>query len=78
VRLLLDEMSSPKIAVQLRRRGRDVIAVTEPEHEARYGGVDAVVRERAQEDARAVVTENVADFERARVSLSAPGEIIVG
>jgi len=74
VRLLLDEMWSPEIALQLRRRGHDVIAATEPAHEARYGNLaDDVVFERAQEDGRAVVTENVADFERARIAFERAG-----
>jgi len=74
VRLLLDEMWSHEIALQLRRRGHDVIAVTEPEYEARYGNLDDdVVFQRAQEDGRAVVTENVGDFERARVAFERTG-----
>jgi hypothetical protein len=71
VRLLLDEMWSHEIAFQLRRRGHDVIAITEPEHEARFGSLDdVVVFERAQEEGRAVVTENVGDFERARLAFA--------
>jgi hypothetical protein len=74
VRLLLDEMWSHEIALQLRRRGHDVIAATEPAHEACYGNLaDDVVFERAQGDGRAVVTENVADFERARVAFERIG-----
>lgn len=74
MRLLLDEMWSHEIALQLRRRGHDVIAVTEPEHETHYGRLDDdVVLERAQEDGRAVVTENVGDFERARVAFEGTG-----
>lgn len=75
MRLLLDEMWSNEIAAQLRSRGHDVIAVTEPEHQSRYGQVDdAVVIERAQEDGRAIVTENVADYERARLELEHRGK----
>ena len=74
MRLLLDEMWSYEIAVQLRRFGHDVIAATEPEHEARFTGVeDDIVFERAQEDGRAIVTENVADFERARMAFERTG-----
>lgn len=74
MRLLLDEMWSHEIALQLRSRRHDVIAATEPEHEARYGGLDdEIVFERAQEDGRALVTENVGDFERARVAFERTG-----
>lgn len=74
MRLLLDEMWSHEIALQLRRRGHDVIAVTEPEHEARYGQLDDnVVFEHAQEDGWALVTENVGDFERARIAFERSG-----
>jgi hypothetical protein len=74
VRLLLDEMWSHEIALQLRGRGHDVIAATEPEQEARYGTLDdEVVFERAREDGRALVTENVGDFERARIAFERAG-----
>jgi hypothetical protein len=67
-------MWTHEIALQLRCRGHDVIAVTEPEHEARYGTLDdEVVFERAQEDGRALVTENVGDFERARIAFERSG-----
>jgi predicted nuclease of predicted toxin-antitoxin system len=60
LRLLIDEMYPPAIAEQLRRRGHDVLAVTErPElRSATDGALFAI----AQEEQRAVVTENVADF----------------
>jgi hypothetical protein len=64
VRLLLDELWSPTIAEQLRRRGFDVVAVQEPHQFTRYGGIDdALVFERAQEDGRTIVTDNIGDFE---------------
>jgi hypothetical protein len=79
LRLLLDEMWSHQIALQLRRRDHDVIAATEPEHEARYGGLgDDLVFEHAQEDGRAIVTENVGDFERARVGFEHTGQTHYG
>jgi ABC-type nitrate/sulfonate/bicarbonate transport system substrate-binding protein len=61
VKLLLNEMWSAEIARQLRRRGHDVVAATElPE---RYRGQpDHVVFERAREDDRSIVTDNVPDF----------------
>jgi hypothetical protein len=60
LRLLLDEMYPHAIAEQLGRRGHDVEAVT-ARHELR-GLADDVLFARAQEERRAVVTENVADF----------------
>ncbi|HWF49268.1 MAG TPA: DUF5615 family PIN-like protein [Solirubrobacteraceae bacterium] len=60
MRLLIDEMYPPAIAEQLRRRGHDVVAVTErPELRSLS---DFEVFAAAQQEGRAVVTENVADF----------------
>jgi len=60
LRLLLDEMYPPAIAEQLRGRGHDVDAVTaRAELRALTDEGLFVV---AQEERRAVVTENVADF----------------
>lgn len=75
MRLLLDEMWSDEIAVQLRHRGHDVIAATEPEHTGRCSNTpDPVVFERAQRDRRAIVTDNVADYEHVRLALETAGE----
>lgn len=75
MRLLLDEMWSREIAVQLRRRGHDVIAATEREHRGRYSSTpDPVVFGRAQDDGRAIVTDNVADYEAARLAYETAGE----
>jgi hypothetical protein len=53
-------MWSPEIADQLRRRGRDVVAVAErPELR---GQPDSVIFATAQAETRAIVTENVADY----------------
>ena len=66
MRLLLDEMLPRAIAEQLRRRGVDAIAATEPEHARRYASTpDELVFARAQEDGRTVVTDNVGDYELA-------------
>jgi len=63
VKLVLNEMWSSKIAVELRRRGFDVMSATETGAASRYSGVpDDVVLLRAQEDGRAVVTDNIADI----------------
>jgi predicted nuclease of predicted toxin-antitoxin system len=60
VRVLIDEMCPPAIAEQLRRRGHDVSAVTElPEFRSLS---DAALFVIAQQQRRAVVTENIADF----------------
>lgn len=67
MRLLLDEMWTPTIALQLRKRGFDVVAISEPEHASRYAGIsDDQVFARAQDDGRAIVTDNIADYEQAR------------
>src|SRR5437762_13027670 len=53
-------MWAAEIAVQLRRRGHDVVAVTE--RLDLRGQPDAIVFAAAQEEERAVVTENVSDY----------------
>jgi predicted nuclease of predicted toxin-antitoxin system len=63
VKLVLDEMWSPAIAEQLRAQGHDVIAASASEHHERYGAIsDILVFDRAQEDERAIVTDNIADL----------------
>jgi nucleoside-diphosphate-sugar epimerase len=60
VRLLFDEHYSPEIAEQLRRRGHDVLAVSErPELR---GLADEVHLATAPDQRRAIVTEIVGDF----------------
>jgi Domain of unknown function (DUF5615) len=60
LRLLLDEMYPPAIAEQLHARGHDVDAVTaRPELRALP---DEELFGVAQQEQRAVVTENIADF----------------
>ena len=59
MRLLLDEQISVKVAEELRRRGHDVVAVSETE----LGGVaDEDVLARAVADRRVVVTNDIRDF----------------
>ncbi|MBI4491548.1 MAG: DUF5615 family PIN-like protein [Chloroflexi bacterium] len=60
MKLLLDEMWPPEVAVQLRRRGHDVVAVAE-RSELR-GQPDAAIFTTAQVEGRAIVTENVVDY----------------
>jgi hypothetical protein len=67
VRLLLDEMWTPTIALELHKRDFDVIAIGEPAYAGRYAGIsDDDVFARAQDDGRVVVTDNIADYEQAR------------
>jgi predicted nuclease of predicted toxin-antitoxin system len=60
LKLLIDEMYPPSIAEQLRDRGQDVQAVTE--HPELRSLADTDIFALAQQQQRAVVTENVADF----------------
>lgn len=60
MKLLLDEMWSAEVAVQLRRRGHDVAAVAE--RSDLRGQTDSTVFGVAQAEGRAVVTENAIDF----------------
>lgn len=60
MKLLLDEMWPPTLAVQLRSRGHDVAAVGE--RPDLRGQPDVRVFAAAQTEGRALVTENVIDF----------------
>lgn len=60
MRLLLDEHYSPRIAKQLRRRGHDVVSVSE--RAELIGLSDSDLLRAATAERRALVTENVADF----------------
>lgn len=60
MKLLLDEMWPPNIAIQLRHRGHGVVAVAE-RTELR-GQPDPMVFSIAQTEGRAMVTENVIDY----------------
>ena len=60
MKLLLDEMHAPAVAVELRRLGHDVVAVKErPEL---VGLADSDLLAVAGADRRVIVTENVKDF----------------
>lgn len=63
-RLLLDEMFGPRIAVELVTRGHDCIALVADR--ALRESSDADVLRLALDQGRALVTNNVADFERLR------------
>ena len=60
MKLLLDEMWPPAIAIQLRNRGHDVVAVLEREDLKRQP--DATIFATAQMEGSVIVTENVGDF----------------
>jgi hypothetical protein len=60
VRLLLDEHYSPKIAIELRKRGHDVVSVTERDDLRGLG--DRELWSFASAEGRVLMTENVADF----------------
>lgn len=75
MKILVDELYSPAIVLELRRRGHDAISAQEPEHRARYGNTDDnVIFARAQEDGRTVVTDNIADYEEALAAYDKSGE----
>ena len=60
MKALLDEQLSPRIAVLLRHRGCDVVAVADRDDLA--GQSDRVILEVAAREQRAVVTNNIMDF----------------
>lgn len=60
MKLLLDEMHAAAVAVELRSRGVDAIAITE--HPELRGTDDAPLLAWAAAEQRVVVTENVRDF----------------
>jgi predicted nuclease of predicted toxin-antitoxin system len=60
VRLLIDEMWPTTLAEELRRRGHDVVAVTERPDLAHRS--DDVIFDHAGKEGRVVFTENVPDF----------------
>ena len=73
MKLVLNEMWSSEIARQLRRRGIDAIAATEPPFH--YRAVpDHEVFARAREDGRAIVTDNVSDFAALVAEAASRGE----
>lgn len=60
MRALLDEQLSPQIALLLRRRGHDVVAVAERKDLS--GSSDRAILEAASAEGRAVITNNIKDF----------------
>ena len=62
MRLALDELYSPQIAEQLRKRGHDVVAVKERPDLERLS--DEELFRRMPSERRAILTENWADYNR--------------
>ena len=60
MRLLLDEHYPPRIAVELRRRGHDVVAA--PERPELRGLGDVALFALMASEGRAILTEDAADF----------------
>ena len=60
MRLLLDEHYPPRIAVELRRRGHDVVAA--PERSDLRGLGDVALFALMASEGRAILTEDAADF----------------
>ena len=71
MKLLLDEMVSPSVADQLRRRGHDVVAVVESA--GLRGQPDEVILATAQAEDRVVVTEDRGDFRRLAAAEASAG-----
>jgi hypothetical protein len=71
VKLLLDEHYSPEIARQQRRRGHDVVAVSERRDLRGLG--DAEIMRRMLGERRVVITANVVDYVPCANALVAAG-----
>ena len=77
MKLLLDEMISWRIAEQLRRKGHDVVAVKRDRPELQQR-LDPTVLAAAAAERRAVVTNNVRDYQPAQERTLARGETHYG
>lgn len=72
MRLLLDEMYAPAVAVELRARGHDVLSVHEADP-VLAGASDAEVLSAAVSAERVLVTENVRDFRPLEIAILEAG-----
>jgi predicted nuclease of predicted toxin-antitoxin system len=77
VRLLLDEMISPRVARELRERGHDVQAIKSDRPDLASRGDREIVRQMAAER-RAIVTNDIADFQAIHDRFLAAGETHYG
>lgn len=73
MKLLLDEMVSPKIARELKALGHDVQAITDDRPELKATPDIEIVR-RMQAERRSIVTNNIRDFQPIHQQLVARGE----
>jgi predicted nuclease of predicted toxin-antitoxin system len=73
VRLLLDEMISPRIARELREAGHDVQAIKKDRADL-VGRTDRELIQRMSGEGRAIVTNDVADFQVIHERMLAAGE----
>jgi predicted nuclease of predicted toxin-antitoxin system len=73
VRLLLDEMISPRIARELREHGHDVQAVKRDRPDLASRGDRELVRQMSAER-RVIVTNDIADFQAIHDQLLAAGD----
>lgn len=73
MRLLLDEMISPRIARELREAGYDVQAIKKDRAEL-AGRTDREIVQRMSVEHRAIVTNDVADFQAIHERMLAAGE----
>jgi hypothetical protein len=73
LKLLLDEMYSPAVAAELRRRGHDVLSVHDAESSVDPGASGADVFAAAQAEGRVLVTENVRDYRPLEAAVIAGG-----
>ena len=73
MRLLLDEMISPRIARELREAGRDVQAIKKDRPDL-SGCADREIVQRMSDERRAIVTNDIDDFQAIHDRKLAAGE----
>ena len=78
MKLLLDEMWSPVIAQQPRRRGYDVVAVVERDDLRMRSISDDALLEVSQSESRIIVTDNSDDFCRIAAEARSSGHGHIG
>ncbi len=77
MRLLLDEMISPRIARELREGGHDVQAIKRDRPDL-AGRTDSEIVQRMAEERRVIVTNDIADFQGIHDRAMAAGEAHAG